>query len=371
MSTSKLFNKILIFRNGQLGDTLTSVPALWVLRENFPNSEFTLLHDIHKNEDFIISREVLDGSGLIDKFITYKVFSSFGFILNTFEYIKLFFILLFRNFDTLVYLSPSERPLKQVKRDKFFFKLTGVKTFLGTKGLRNLENKKFSSPLPILTKEAELLISRLAQSGLKVPEKDMGRSDLALTEKELNCARSWIDNLNQNDNLNSYVALGIGSKMDSKKWSLENYIFVVESLIKKFDIYPIIFGGEEDRNLGKKATGEWGRGFVAAGELGVRESLAVMSFCEFYLGNDTGTMHLAACAGLKCISLFSARDFPGAWYPYGKGHIQFRKTVPCEGCMLTDCLIEDLKCLTSINKEEVLEASCLLMSNKKNRLASV
>ena len=74
MSTSKLFNKILIFRNGQLGDTLTSVPALWVLRENFPNSEFTLLHDIHKNEDFIISREVLDGSGLIDKFITYKVF---------------------------------------------------------------------------------------------------------------------------------------------------------------------------------------------------------------------------------------------------------------------------------------------------------
>ena len=369
MSTSK-FNKILIFRNGQLGDTLNSVPALWVLRENFPNSEFTLLHDIHKNEDFIISREVLDGSGLIDKFISYKVFSSFGLILNTFEYIKLFFLLLFRNFDTLVYLSPSERTIKQAKRDEIFFKLTGVKTILGTKGLRDLDKKKFSSPLPILTKEAELLMSRLAKSGLKVPKKDMGRFDLALTEKELNSARNWIDNLNKGYDLNSYLALGIGSKMNSKKWPLENYIFVVESLIKKFDIYPIIFGGEEDRDLGQKAIEEWGRGVVSAGELRVRESLGVMSFCEFYLGNDTGTMHLAACAGIKCISLFSARDFPGAWYPYGKGHIQFRKTVPCEGCMLTDCRIEDLKCLRSISKEEVLEASCLLMSNKKNRLAS-
>ena len=36
-------------------------------------------------------------------------------------------------------------------------------------------------------------------------------------------------------------------------------------------------------------------------------------------------MHLAVSSGLRCVSLFSGRDYPGLWDPYGEGHIVLRK----------------------------------------------
>jgi ADP-heptose:LPS heptosyltransferase len=32
-------------------------------------------------------------------------------------------------------------------------------------------------------------------------------------------------------------------------------------------------------------------------------------------------MHLAAAAGTRCVSIFSAQSPPGQWFPFGEGHI--------------------------------------------------
>ncbi len=92
------------------------------------------------------------------------------------------------------------------------------------------------------------------------------------------------------------------------------------------------------------------------GRLGVRAGIAAMEGCGFYLGNDTGTMHMAVSAGIPCVAIFSARDYPGLWYPYGHGHIVLRRTVHCEGCMLEVCHKNGKNCLMSISVDEVLEA---------------
>jgi len=93
-----------------------------------------------------------------------------------------------------------------------------------------------------------------------------------------------------------------------------------------------------------------------AGSLSVLESAEALRRCTLYLGNDTGIMHLAAAVGTRCIAIFSARDHPGKWYPYGQGHVVIRKQIPCEGCYLTVCEEHRMACLMEINVEEVCQA---------------
>jgi ADP-heptose:LPS heptosyltransferase len=118
----------------------------------------------------------------------------------------------------------------------------------------------------------------------------------------------------------------------------------------------VVFGGPEDATVAESLVTQWGCGYVAAGKLGVREAIAAMERCAMYLGNDSGVMHLAVVAGLKCVAIFSARGYPGNWEPYGIGHVVFRKTLACAGCMLQVCTEKDMECIRSISEEDVFQA---------------
>src|SRR5262249_38222838 len=109
----------------------------------------------------------------------------------------------------------------------------------------------------------------------------------------------------------------------------------------------------------------WGRGYNAAGALSVRASSMALRNCVLYLGNDTGTMHLAAAAGTPCVALFSARDWPRAWDPHRVPSPGFRTTVVCEGCYLVECVERANECLTRITVEEVVGGCEALLSESR------
>ncbi len=67
-------------------------------------------------------------------------------------------------------------------------------------------------------------------------------------------------------------------------------------------------------------------------------------------------MHLAVAAGIRCVAIFSARDWPGRWYPYGEGHRVFRADIDCEGCRLQTCTERGNACLRRIQADEVTAA---------------
>jgi len=154
-------------------------------------------------------------------------------------------------------------------------------------------------------------------------------------------------------NKRTLVGFGPGSKMQAKKWPKERFAEVGESLIKSHDIWPIVFGGPEDKTIGDELVSAWGRGYNAAGVLGLREAAEGLSRCALYIGNDTGTMHLAAAVSTPCVTVFSARDLRGKWDPYGKDHIVLRRDIDCAGCKLESC--EHKSCLMQIEVDEVIQ----------------
>jgi heptosyltransferase III len=153
------------------------------------------------------------------------------------------------------------------------------------------------------------------------------------------------------------VAICVGGKASNQLWPTERYAQVVRLLIDRHGLFPVIIGGKQDRDVGLELVRHWGTGVCAAGELSVRESAALMSLSRFYLGNDTGVMHLAAAVGRPCVAIFSARALSGVWEPYGVGHKVLRFDVPCSGCGLTVCN-RALECLTNIQTRDVYQA-CL------------
>jgi hypothetical protein len=75
-------------------------------------------------------------------------------------------------------------------------------------------------------------------------------------------------------------------------------------------------------------------------------------------------MHLAASVGTRCVAVFSARDWPGRWHPYGPGHRVLRAAIDCEGCGLVECLDRKNECLHRITVSEVVAACELVLQEK-------
>lgn len=346
--------RILVYRTGQIGDTVIALPAMWAVRRHFASDHLCLLTGRHPQSNFVLAADVLPREGLFDDFITYPTDTS-GVDLKVFP--ALLREIRRGRFDTVVYLAPRVRTRMQVRRDLIFFRMAGVSNFIGHRGFEIMRRPGDGGPLPEVAHEADHLLDRLSLSGIPVPPRGGRSIDLMLTEEERGQARDWLrGRLGERLNKLSLVAIGPGGKSPSKVWPEERFAALGKELINEAGLYPIIFGGPEDREPGQRLISEWGSGANACGELSVRQSAAAMSNCRLYVGNDTGTMHLAAAAGVICVAIFSAIDWPGRWYPYGSGHTALRGRVPCEGCNLQVCVERELMCLRQIEVADVLEA---------------
>jgi heptosyltransferase III len=352
--------KNIIYRIGSLGDNLVALPSIWAVKDNFPDSKIYLLSNQPTKHNRVTGSSVFDGSNLFQGFLTYP--SNLNFWQRMFQpilFLKLLIQLRFYRFDTLIYLAPSERRKNQIHRDRLFFSLAGIKKIIGMQGFEQIPPKVTGIPLSEVPREADSLLTRLKASGLKVPESGMGKMDLNLNEKEEVEFKFLLTGM-PSDNGRKWIGIGPSSNMTAKIWPTESYIDVLKKLIEKRDIWPVIFGGGEDCKLGENIIKTLGCGYNMAGKLSVRLAALGLKRCLLYLGNDTGTMHLAAAVSTPCVALFSSRSYPGQWYPYGSGHKIFRTQIECEGCGLVDCIEKKMECLTTIKPDEVFKV-CKMM----------
>jgi len=339
------------------------MPAFWALRGHFRDAELSLLCDVQPDAGIVVARDLVTQTGIFDRILTYP--RATGLLRKFWSCSQLAFRLRHLRFDTLVYLAPIARSEPQIHRDRRFFRACGIRRFIGMDYVFRPPPRADGRPLPELPREVDLLLDRLRRSGIPVPPPGRARLDLALTEAD----EARLDALLADkaiDHSRPWVAVGPGSKMPAKRWPEDRYGAVVKRLIDRYSVWPVVFGGPEDHACAERLIASWGEGTNAAG-WPIRAAAAALGRCRLYLGNDTGTMHLAASAGTRCVAVFSARDYPGRWYPYGAGHKVLRKRAPCEGCMLADCVDRKMECMRSIAVEDVSAACCEMLDETVRR----
>jgi asparagine synthase (glutamine-hydrolysing) len=352
--------RILIYRIGQLGDTIVALPSMWAVRKQFPKAHLALLSDSHRKSGYVRSTDLLDGSGIFDEYLDYPVETG---VRKTMQGWQLIRDLRKREFDTVVYLAPSNRSPRQVARDRWFFRAAGIQTFIGMDGFPELPSRRLGLPLENSPREVDLLLKRVSFSGVTAA-KNPPEFELRVGVREEALVQEWVSSQTRSDEGRPWLAVGPGSKMPAKQWPADRFQKVVRELITQFDVWPVVFGGPEDAQTAEALLQNWKRGYNAAGALDVRSAALALKRCVLYLGNDTGTMHLAASVAIPCVAIFSARERPGRWYPHGDNHQVLRADVECEGCGLIECVERRNECLLLISAEEAMRCCRKILVNR-------
>lgn len=352
-------DRILVFRAGHLGDNLVALPAFWALRDAFPRAEITYLSNAEdtNNPHYVTARGIFPETGLFDDWISYPNLDGAAGIGRA---LKLVINLRRRRFDAVVYMTTRTRTQKQIDRDARFFRMAGIGKIFGAENMkRNSLSEAIKGPMIEVEAEGDYLVRLLHEEGLTDPSKQFS-PNLKLTSAEYQAATQWMQSQLPFGDDRRLIGVAPGSKWESKIWSEERFGEVVGRLIESHRVVPVIFGGAEDREKGDRLIASWGVGINAAGKLNVRQAAAALESCALYLGNDTGTMHLAASVATPCVAIFSALDLIGRWYPYGTSNEIFRRSVECEGCYSPTCFNNNL-CLDLIKADDVYLACARIL----------
>ncbi|MGC3948507.1 MAG: glycosyltransferase family 9 protein [Chryseolinea sp.] len=150
----------------------------------------------------------------------------------------------------------------------------------------------------------------------------------------------------------------------SKVWPEGNYFTVIEQWLSQHKAKFFLFGGgEKDVKFFETLEARFPDNIViVAGELKIKQELALMQMLDLMLCVDSSNMHLAALSGTKLLSIWGGTHPDVGFGPYNcsdESILQIsREVLPCRPCSVygtEKCYRGDFACLTFIKPEEVVK----------------
>jgi ADP-heptose:LPS heptosyltransferase len=349
--------KVLIYRLGSLGDAVVALPSLHLIARSFPAAERVLLTNFPVHAKAPAAAAVLGDSGLIHGTMRYTVGTrQVGELLGLAREIRRF------RPDLLVYLMPL-RPWKNVRRDRIFFRVAGVRRIVGLPDEAERVHR-FDETTGLYESEAVRLAKTIAVLGESHPE-DLANWDLHLNAQERAAAERALAPLQGRP----LLVCAPGCKMQANDWEQERWRALLGRLYRRYPSYGLVMAGaKQDAAVCEYAAQDWASAKLnLAGRLNPRESAGVFSQAEVFLGPDSGPKHLAASMGTACVCAFGARNLPGVWFPPGtRNQILFHRP-ECSGCGLETCILEEKRCIRSVTVEEMEQAVGRVLDSANRR----
>lgn len=317
-------NKILINRDGAFGDSIVALPAINIIRQNYPNAQIDLLsvnnngisfkalgihenlinnlYNIHKKQ----RKEVLKNL----KEQEYDLFIQFPQNIGLYKSIRNIFLVRF-------YLGIP---------DAFGWNAGRVKSFM------RLQKKHEHIPT-----ELHRFINTLKDNGLD--------GEIAYPLENLKPESNEICKLIDTQP----IAFVIGGKLQAKKWPINHWKSLSKLIGDEQNI--LILGGQDEFEEAEEIKSTEKNVFNLCGKLTVPELRYVLEKCSIVISLDTGAMHLCDTTKTRQIVLFSTRDLSNKWFPNNKNTTVLEKVVSCSFCLKTDC--SNNICMSNILPNEV------------------
>ena len=296
--------RILVIRGGAIGDFILTLPALKLLRDNFPGAQIEILGYKHivalaENRFYANATRSIE-YGPLSRFFARDAELPVDLV----EY--------FGSFDLIVsYLfDPDEIFAANLRR-------CGAQRLI-------LASPKFHER----EHAARQLAAPLAALGLELTDP---AAKLFPNESDRKAAREFLDGIGT-----EIVAFHPGSGSEKKNWPIENWIELGNDLLgaksSKSGDFPVaelpgrrfgkrrslvVASGEADGKRTTQMRSSWKNKPVRfAMNLPLPHLAAVLEKSTF-VGHDSGISHLAAAAGARCVLLFGPTD-PAVWAPKGE-----------------------------------------------------
>ena len=332
-----------------IGDAVMTTPAISVIREHFPNAEITILANA------MVSQLFLHHPG-IDRIIT---FDRQGRHHGVAGRLRLAAELRRHSFDLAIILPNSfDSALVPwlARIPNRIGKCSDGRTLL-------LSGRFYPEKGGSACHEVDYYLNLLAHFGITG-----GRTPLhlSLTPEEMDNASALLEahGIKPDDFV---IGINPGASYGSaKRWYPDRFAQVASQLATKWSAKIVIFGGPGETAISADIDHRLeGTAVNVAGKTSVRELMALIKRCNFFITNDSGPMHIAAAFDVPLVAIFGSTDHRGT-SPYSNKSVVVRTDVECAPCKLRECPT-DHRCMTTVTEVLVINAALKLAKKLQDR----
>lgn len=162
--------------------------------------------------------------------------------------------------------------------------------------------------------------------GCPVPEKAVHPGVSVSAEAE-ETARKWRQEHELVQNRMT-VMVHPGTRSRYTRWDTGRFGEVVRWLHDEAKVQVIVLCGPGEEDLIYTLKRSLSFALAVARGLDLPSVAALMRSCQLFVGNATGTAHLAAALGVRTVMIIGGthpQDCPERWHPYGEGHAVVHK----------------------------------------------
>lgn len=147
------------------------------------------------------------------------------------------------------------------------------------------------------------------------------------------------------------LAVHLGAGTAAKRWPPAHWqVLIGRFLTDGWRV--VIVGGPEDASAAEEIAPhpelrDW------TGRMSVPQTAAFLERADLFIGADSGPAHLAACAGIASVVLFSGTNRPGQWRPWSRRSLVLRHHVPCRPCHQKVCPLAEHPCMAGLQPQRV------------------
>jgi heptosyltransferase-2 len=185
-------------------------------------------------------------------------------------------------------------------------------------------------------------------------------SDL-LMEPQAHSWREWVSLINQLLQRNQLVAKKFvvifpGSVWKSKQWTLEGFTqLAIQIEMQGYKV--VMMGSNQEKNLCAGVSASLQSQINLAGICSLWESILIISKAQLVVCNDSGSMHMAAFAGVPTVAIFGPTVLDQGFRPWqNQARVVENLDLDCRPCGRhghRECPLGHHKCMRSISWELV------------------
>ena len=328
--------KILVFATGTIGDMITAFPAMQRIREHHKDAEIHLYNSRFCKND--IHTTLFQHLNFFDKMIFQQVPEKlyqkpWKRLLNWF--------MIYREHYDIIYELPCNTLTPKVMMKSF--------------GAGKLYSPDILEPNGV--PRFRFLLDFLSDCG--IPRKDGDETvNWNFQPEEIRNAEKWFAKIQIPDGYIPFV-MCTGGKSPLQHWPLDRYAEVLKKIVPEHKLFPVFVGSPADAADAEYLKKECGLGIFSQdiGNISLREMIIAFKHFKFYLGNDTGILHIAGASGIPSLAISSARDPFAYWTPLnGDKHFSIVADVVCRNCRKNQCSEQSIPiCIEKISVYELVD----------------
>ena len=277
-----LFNKnetpqrILINRDGAFGDSVVALPALSIIRQNYPDAQIDLL-SVNENgvsfDDLNLEESLINNLYVIKKNQRHETLKT----------------LKKNHYDLFIQIPQNIGLYKSIRNILLICFYLNIKAGFGWDGGRIKSFMRLQKKYNEIPTEMARFIDSLKKNG--------PQGNINYPIKGVPLKNDALNNIIASPNV---IAFLIGGKLQPKKWPLDHWVSLANMIGDQYKI--VIIGGENEKNEAKHIVSNTSNPISQCGELTIPELYYLLKKICLAISLDTGAMHLCDAAKTKLIT---------------------------------------------------------------------